>query len=69
MKQSLVAFFLLIGFISGVSAQSYPDHPLRMVIPYVPGGTTDLLGRWLAEAASETLGQTVVVENRAGAGG
>ena len=50
-------------------AQNFPDRPIRIVVPYVPGGSTDLLSRLLADAAAETLGQNVTVENRAGAGG
>src|SRR5690606_38729445 len=47
----------------------YPDKPLRMVIPYPPGGGTDVMGRALAQQVSEQLGQTVVAENRPGANG
>ncbi|HTD92019.1 MAG TPA: tripartite tricarboxylate transporter substrate-binding protein, partial [Burkholderiales bacterium] len=52
-----------------VCAQSFPDRPIRIVVPYVPGGSTDLLSRLLGDTASETLGQNVIVENRPGAGG
>jgi len=48
---------------------SFPNKPLRMIVPYPPGGVTDIMGRLAAEAMGRQLGQPVVVENRAGAGG
>ena len=50
-------------------AQSYPAKPVRMIIPFPPGGATDILGRVLAQKLTDQLGQSVVVENRPGAGG
>jgi tripartite-type tricarboxylate transporter receptor subunit TctC len=50
-------------------AQSYPAKPIRMVIPFPPGGATDLLGRLVGQKLSERVGQPVVVENRTGGGG
>lgn len=50
-------------------ALAFPDRPVRLVIPFVPGGTTDILGRLLAAHMTPRLGQTVVAENRGGAGG
>ena len=47
----------------------FPDHPLKIIVPYPPGGTTDLLARAIAPRLGERLRQTVIVENRAGAGG
>ena len=51
------------------SAQTYPSRPVRLVVPYPPGGPLDLAARALAEAMREPLGGTVIVENRSGAGG
>ncbi len=54
---------------TGARAQTWPVRPLRMVIPWPPGQATDLAGRVLAQKLSELLGQSVVADNRAGAGG
>ncbi|CAN7739895.1 tripartite tricarboxylate transporter substrate binding protein [Variovorax paradoxus] len=52
-----------------VAAQTYPAHPVKLVIPVPPGGSADVVGRLLANAASAELGQPVIVDNRAGAAG
>lgn len=52
-----------------VSADAYPSKPIRLIIPFAAGGPTDALGRTFAKELGEVLGQTVVVENRTGAGG
>ncbi len=59
----------LVAGVPGASAQTYPSRPVRLVVPYPPGGPLDQVARALAERVREPLGQPVVVENRAGAGG
>ena len=50
-------------------AQSWPDKPIKLIIPFAPGGTTDILGRIFAQQMTTVLGQNVIVENKGGAGG
>ena len=50
-------------------AQKFPDHQIRLIVPFPPGGPTDIVARVLAQAMTESLGQTVLIDNRAGAGG
>jgi len=65
----IVAFLALAIGATQVLAQQYPAKPVRLILPFPPGGSTDLLGRALAEKLGENLGQSVVPENRPGAGG
>src|SRR4051812_35667597 len=54
---------------AGGQAQTYPAKPVRLVLPYAPGGIIDYVGRTLAQKLTENLGQPVVAENRPGGGG
>jgi tripartite-type tricarboxylate transporter receptor subunit TctC len=65
----LLAPVLMALSASAVQAQGYPNKPIRLVLPYAPGGIIDYVGRTLATHLSEPLGQPVVAENRPGAGG
>jgi tripartite-type tricarboxylate transporter receptor subunit TctC len=70
MKNSYVVAAVLIAALSSVtSAQSWPSKPVRIIVPFAPGGTTDTQARMLAKKYSDTLGQAFVVENRPAAGG
>ena len=55
--------------LSSAFADTWPSKPIKMVIPFAPGGTTDILGRILAQQLAQELGQNVIVENKVGAGG
>jgi tripartite-type tricarboxylate transporter receptor subunit TctC len=54
---------------SNLAAQSWPDKPIKMIVPFAAGGSADILGRILSQELSKNLGQNVIVENRGGAGG
>lgn len=71
-KPALLTFMAAVcAFVltAAVAAQDYPTKPIRMIIPFPPGGGSDVTGRVVATALSERLGRQVVVDNRAGAGG
>lgn len=72
MQRTIILSGLLIlapWSVCGVSAQTWPAKPVRIIVPFAPGGSTDLQARLLAKKYSDSLGQSFVVDNRAGAAG
>ena len=67
MKKKVLA--LLASFALAAAHAQYPDKPIRLIVPFAPGGVTDTSGRLVAEALGKRLGQSLIVENKAGASG
>lgn len=67
-RRSMLAMAGLTAF-SGAARAAYPDRPIKLLVPFSPGGATDIIGRALANAMSQSMGQQIVVDNRPGAGG
>src|SRR5438046_3139238 len=60
---------LLVGLAAAAGAQTWPSRPIRLIVPYPPGGVTDVVARLVAPPLSEALGKSLLVENKAGAVG
>ena len=69
MRPALFSALLALAWIAGAQAQPYPAKPIRLVVPYVAGGSADITARTLAQKFSESLGVQVLVDNRPGANG
>ncbi len=69
MTRRIFAFALAALLAGGALAQTFPNKPLRLVIPFPPGGSNDVVGRMIAFQLSDRLGKAVVVDNQGGAGG
>jgi len=69
MVNKILAFVLGALLVSAASAQSWPQKPVKFIVPFPPGGATDISARLLGERLSQIWGQQVIIENRGGAGG
>ena len=70
MRKAVIAALALLAFTAGARADdAYPNRAITLIIPFAPGGSTDVIGRLVAEGMRQALGQSVVADNRAGAGG
>jgi tripartite-type tricarboxylate transporter receptor subunit TctC len=69
LRTPVIAAVLAVCCASGALAQAYPNRPIRMIAPFPAGGLADVLARLVGDEMSKALGQPIIVENRAGAGG
>ena len=68
-KATIIAAACLLAATTAFAAENYPTRPVRIIVPFSPGGATDIVTRLVAQKLTEMWGQTLVVDNRAGAGG
>jgi tripartite-type tricarboxylate transporter receptor subunit TctC len=68
-RRGMLAAALALPGLGAMAQTAWPDRPVRVIVPFPPGGSNDIVARFLAEAMREQVGQPVLVENRAGAGG
>src|SRR6187397_3067541 len=69
MLRFIAVLLTAVAVVAPVHAQTYPAKPIRLIVPFPPGGGTDAVSRMVAQELSKSTGWTVVVENKAGAGG
>lgn len=69
MLAAIAAVLVAFGAVAGAQAQTFPNRPITLVVPFPPGGSTGIVARVIADKMSETLGHPVVIDNRPGAGG
>lgn len=68
-RRTLLASLALATACASAAAQGYPDRPVKLVVPYAPGGSADIVARLIADEWGKTLGKSMFIENKAGAGG
>ncbi|MDB5859844.1 MAG: tctC [Ramlibacter sp.] len=69
LRRLLCTAFTAAALLPAAALAAWPEHPIKLVVPYPPGGATDVIGRIVAQRLSTTLGQQVIIDNRGGAGG
>jgi tripartite-type tricarboxylate transporter receptor subunit TctC len=68
-RRAAISLLLSLPLAVRAHAQAYPDRPIRMILPFAPGGVTDVSARYVAQLMSVSLGQSIIIENRSGGGG